>query len=50
MKRSVNRMPAPKADVVPIINVSLVVVLTLMVISPFPVSYTHLTLPPNREV
>jgi biopolymer transport protein ExbD len=35
MKRSVNKMPAPKADVVPIINVSLVVVLTLMVISPF---------------
>lgn len=28
-------MPAPKTDVVPIINVSLVVVLTLMVISPF---------------
>ncbi len=35
MKRSKNKMPAPKADVVPIINVSLVVVLTLMVISPF---------------
>ncbi len=35
MKRSVNKMTAPKADVVPIINVSLVVVLTLMVISPF---------------
>ncbi len=35
MKRSQYELPAAKTDVVPIINVSLVVVLTLMVISPF---------------
>ncbi len=35
MKKRKYTLPAPKTDVVPIINVSLVVVLTLMVISPF---------------
>ncbi len=35
MRRQSSGLPAPKADVVPIINVALVVVLTLMVISPF---------------
>jgi len=34
-QRKPQGMPAPKVDVVPIINVSLVVVLTLMIISPF---------------
>jgi biopolymer transport protein ExbD len=34
-KKKPYKLPVPKTDVVPIINVSLVVVLTLMVISPF---------------
>lgn len=35
MRRKHTGLPEPKTDVVPVINVSLVVVLTLMVISPF---------------
>jgi len=35
MRRKQTGLPAPKTDVVPMINVALVVVLTLMMISPF---------------
>lgn len=35
MRRKQSSLPAPRTDVVPMINVSLIVVLTLMVISPF---------------